>query len=65
MMRCPLTHPDASLVPAAKAARDALSHAHAGMLIRLSLVYLICLGRAGDSVGVTIDARRQQPTVDN
>jgi hypothetical protein len=38
-------------------------HTHAGVLLVLSLAYLTCLGRAGYSAGVTIDARRLQPTV--
>ena len=40
-------------------------HAHAGVLLVLSLTYFGYLGRAGYSVGVTIDARRPQPTADN
>ncbi|HZC64069.1 MAG TPA: hypothetical protein VE464_20700, partial [Streptosporangiaceae bacterium] len=40
-------------------------HAHAGVLLVLSLAYFVYLGRAGYSTGVTIDARRLQPTVNN
>ena len=40
-------------------------HAHAGVLLVLSLAYFVYLGRAGYSAGVTIDARRLQPTVNN
>jgi hypothetical protein len=40
-------------------------HAHARVLLVLSLAYFVYLGRAGYSVGVTIDARRLQPTVNN
>jgi len=40
-------------------------HAHAGVLLVLSLAYFVYLGRAGDSAGVAIDARRLQPTVNN
>ena len=40
-------------------------HGHAGVLLVLSLAYFVYLGRAGYSAGVTIDARRLQPTVDN
>jgi len=40
-------------------------HAHAGVLLMLSLAYFVYLGRAGYSAGVTIDARRLQPTVNN
>ena len=34
-------------------------------LLVLSLAYFVYLGRAGCSAGVTIDARRLQPTVNN
>jgi hypothetical protein len=40
-------------------------HAHAGVLLVLSLAYFVYLGRAGYSAGVTNDARRLQPTVKN
>ncbi|HWC82727.1 MAG TPA: hypothetical protein VG756_22470 [Pseudonocardiaceae bacterium] len=40
-------------------------HAHARVLLVLSLAYFVYLGRAGYSAGVTIDARRLQPTVNN
>ena len=69
MMRCHLTPPDASLVHVGKAAQDA-PVAGAGQLPRrvllvLSLAYFVYLGRPGYSAGVTIDARRLQPTVNN
>jgi len=38
---------------------------HAGVLLVVSLAYFVYLGRAGYSAGVTIDARRLQPTVNN
>ena len=38
-------------------------HAHAGVLLVLSLAYFVYLGRTGYSASVTIDARRLQPTV--
>jgi hypothetical protein len=41
----------------------AAGHTHAGVLLVLSLAYFIYLGRTGYSAGVTIDARRLQPTV--
>ena len=41
----------------------AAGHAHAGVVLVLSLTYFIYLGRAGYSTGVTVDARRSQPTV--
>jgi hypothetical protein len=40
-------------------------HPDAGVLLVLSLAYSVCLGRAGYSNGVTIEARRLQPTVNN
>jgi hypothetical protein len=40
----------------------AAGHTHAGVLV-LSLAYFVYLGRTGYSAGVTIDARRLQPTV--
>jgi hypothetical protein len=40
-------------------------HADAGVLLVLSLAYLVYLGRAGYSAGVTIDARRLEPAVNN
>ena len=40
-------------------------HAHAGVLLVLSLAYFVYLGRAGYSAGVTVDARRPQPAVNN
>jgi hypothetical protein len=43
----------------------AAGHAHGGVLLVLSLAYFDYLGRAGYSAGVTIDARRPQPTVNN
>jgi hypothetical protein len=42
-----------------------VGHAHAGVLLVLSLAYFVYLGRAGYSAGVTIDAGRLQPTVNN
>jgi hypothetical protein len=33
------------------------------LIVLLSLAYFVRLGRAGYSAGVTIDARRLQPTV--
>jgi hypothetical protein len=41
----------------------AAGHTYAGVLLVLSLAYLVYLGRTGYSAGVTIDARRLQPTV--
>jgi hypothetical protein len=35
------------------------------VLLVLSLAYFVYLGRAGYSAGVTIDAGRLQPTVNN
>ena len=43
----------------------AAGHAHAGVLLVLSLADFVYLGRAGYFVGVTMDARRLQPTVNN
>ena len=43
----------------------AAGHAHAGVLLVLSLAYFVYLGRAGYRAGVTIYARRFQLTVDN
>jgi hypothetical protein len=40
-------------------------HADAGVLLVLSLAYFVYLGRAGYSAGVTIDARRLEPAVNN
>jgi hypothetical protein len=40
-------------------------HAYTGVLLVLSLAYFVCLGRAGYSAGVAIDAPRPQPTVNN
>ena len=40
-------------------------HGHGGVLLVLSLAYFVYLGRAGYFVGVTMDARRLQPTVNN
>jgi hypothetical protein len=41
----------------------AAGHTHAGVLLVLSLAYFVYLGRTGCSAGVTIAARRLQPTV--
>jgi len=41
----------------------AAGHTHAGVVLVLPLTYFIYLGRAGYSTGVTVDARRSQPTV--
>jgi hypothetical protein len=42
-----------------------VGHAHAGVLLVLSLAYFVYLGRAAYSADVTIDAGRLQPTVNN
>jgi hypothetical protein len=44
---------------------SAAGHTYAGVLLVLSLAYFVYLGRTGYSAGVTIDARRLQPTVNN
>jgi hypothetical protein len=43
----------------------AAGHAHVGVLLVLPLAYFTYLGRAGYSAGVTIDARRLKPAVNN
>jgi hypothetical protein len=57
MMRRHLTPPDAILVHVGEAALDAS--------VAGCLAYFVYLGRSGYSAGVTIDARRLQPTVNN